>query len=118
MKQDKGSGVVILNRKKYEEKCLSMLRTPQFKKLQSDPTTATEGKVQRTLRKIKPKLPEGIYRKLYPTGSRPGLFYGLSKIHKLKEGEGVNELPLRPIISNIGTATYNVANTLQNYCHH
>ena len=86
MKQDKGKGVVILDRNKYVEKCLTMLQTPQFKKLQSDPTGKTEGQVQRALRKIKTKLPKDVYNKLYPTGSRPGQFYGLSKIHKLKEG--------------------------------
>ena len=41
-----------------------------------------------------------------------GQFYDLSKIHKLKEGEGVNELPFRPIISNIDIATYEVAKYL------
>ena len=33
-------------------------------------------------------------------------FYGLEKIHKLKPGQGIDDLPLLSIISNIGTATY------------
>ena len=58
------------------------------------------------LRKIKTSLPENVYRQLYPTGSSSGRFYGLAKVHKLKEDDGIDELPLRPIVSNIGTATY------------
>ena len=112
MKQDKGRGVVIMDRTKYIDKCLRMLQTPQFTKLDTDPTKTTERKVQNLLRKIKAQLPDGIYKKLYPSGSQPGLFYGLAKVHKLKEGEGVGQLPIRPIISNINTATYDLAKFL------
>ena len=112
MKQDKGRGVVIMDRVKYIEKCQTFLNTPQFKKLTKDPTTTTERKIQNTLRKIKSDIPDGSYRKLYPTGSRPGQFYGLAKVHKLKPGEGIESLPLRPIISNIGTASYQIAKHL------
>ena len=53
MKQDKGRGVVIMDRNKYTEKCLSFLGTTQFKKLTKDPTCSTERKVQNSLRKVK-----------------------------------------------------------------
>ena len=59
-------------------------------------------------------MPENSYHKLYPTGSNPGKFYGLSKIHKLKDGDGIEKLSLRPIISNIGTSTYHTAKFLSN----
>ena len=36
MKQDKGSGVVIMNKPKYHEKCLELLNTDQFTKLNHD----------------------------------------------------------------------------------
>ena len=49
---------------------------------------------------------------MYPTGSRPGLFYTTVKLHKLQNAEGLNELTLRPIISNIGTTTYETAKFL------
>ena len=39
-------------------------------------------------------------------GSALGTFYGTAKIHKLSPNDTINELPLRPIVSNIGTATY------------
>ena len=80
-------------------------------KLDYDPTRKLESKVQRTLRKIKSKLPESIYKNFYPIGSVPGKFYGNVKIHKLSSNDG-NDLPLRPIVSNIGTATYETAKYL------
>ena len=53
VKKNKGRGVVILDRTKYIDKCLSRLATKQFSKLNYDPTSKLESKVQRTLRKIK-----------------------------------------------------------------
>ena len=64
IKQDKEWGVVILDRTKYIDKCLSMLATKQLSKLDYDPTSKLESRVQRTLRKIKSKLPENVYKKL------------------------------------------------------
>ena len=49
---------------------------------------------------------------MYTTGSKPGLFYGTAKVHKLKIGEGLKELFVRPIISNTGIATYKRAKYL------
>ena len=53
-----------------------------------------------------------LYEKLYPSSSRPGLYFSLAKVHKLKEGDTVDDLPLRPVISNIGTATYQLSKHL------
>ena len=111
IKQDKGRGVVILDRTEYIDKCLPMLATKQFSKLEYDSTSKLESKVQRTLRKIKSELPEKVYKKLYPTGSCPGKFYGNAKVHKLSTNN-VDDLTLRPIVSNIGTATYETAKYL------
>ena len=66
LKQDKGRGVVLMDKNKYTEKCMLLLNTKQFKKLDNDPTKTTEGKIQRMLRRIKPKLSEHEYRVLYP----------------------------------------------------
>ena len=49
---------------------------------------------------------------MHTTGSKPGLFYGTAKVHKLKIGEGLKELFVRPIISNTGIATYKTAKYL------
>ena len=42
MKQDKGRGVVVMDRGKYFDKCLAMLNTEQFVQLQKDPTSSLE----------------------------------------------------------------------------
>ena len=52
-------------------------------------------------------MPENVYSKLYPSGSCPGKFYGTAKI-----ASNVDDLPLRPLISNIGTVTYQTAKYL------
>ena len=47
LNRTKGSGIVILDRKHYIEKCLSIFESKQFKKLKKDPTKTLESKVQR-----------------------------------------------------------------------
>ena len=60
---------------------------------------------------MKSKLTENVYRKLYPTGSYPGKFYGNAKVHTLSTNN-VDDLSLRPIVSNICTSTYETAKYL------
>ena len=43
---------------------------------------------------------------MYPIGSRPEQFYVTTKVHKLQSRQNVYDLTLRPIISNLGTASY------------
>ena len=112
IKQDKGRGVVILDKKHYIEKFINILDSGRFKKLQKDSTKTLENKMQHTLRRIKQHLDENEYKRMYATGSRPGLFYTTAEVHKLQNREGLNELTMRPIISNIGTATYETAKFL------
>ena len=101
-----------MNRSAYPEKCFILLNTSQFNKLTKDPTHAAERKMQRVVRKMKLKLPSNIYSKIHPTGSAPRKFYGTAKIHKLSLNDTINELPLRPIVSHIATATYQVSKCL------
>jgi len=112
LKQDKGRGIVILDKNKYTAKCLNLLQSDQFVKLKKDPTKTIETKIQKAVRKIKSKLTPLQYQSVYPSGSQPGRFYGTAKIHKLREGDNVNQLPLRPIISNVNTASYHLAKYL------
>ena len=113
LKQDKGKGVVIVNRTDYFNKCLNLIDNDKFKKLDVDPTKKLEGQIQRALRKIKSTITEKEYRELYPQGSKPAQFYGTAKVHKVPvTSKNVNDLPLRPIISNIGTATYKTSKYL------
>ena len=44
-------------------------------------------------------MKEEVYKRFYPTGAGSPKFYGLPKIHKVG-------MPLRPIVSSIGTVTY------------
>ena len=110
LRQDKGRGIVVINRMKYTEKCLNLLNTDSFVKLNYDPIKTIEGKIERSLRKIKNNLTKQEYVKLYPTGSSPGKFYGTVKLQKLKNDSTVDDLSLRPIISNVGTASYQLEN--------
>ena len=72
-----------MDRNKYFDKCLALLNSEEFIKLNQDPTVTKEKKVQQILQKIKQKLPKIVYQRLYPTGSSPGKFYGTAKIRKL-----------------------------------
>ena len=112
MKQDKGREVVIMDKKKYKEKCLALLNTNQFLKLNRDPTKQIETKIQRVLRKIKTNISLQEYSRLYPTGSSPGKFCGTAKIHKLWPKDSIEELPIRPTVSNVNTPTYQLAKYL------
>ena len=59
MKQDKGRDVVIIDRNKYFDKCLALLTSEQFVKLNQDSTATTEKKIQRILRKNQTKIAKG-----------------------------------------------------------
>ena len=93
---------------------MNLIDTDQFRELKNDPTKRAETKLQNILRSLKNNeyLSEEDYKRIYPKSSRPGLFYGTAKLHRLKENDTVENLPLRPIISNVGTATYKTAKYL------
>ena len=77
-----------------------LINTDQFRELEKDPTKQIEAKLQNILRGLKNNkyLSEEDYERIYPKSSRPGLFYETAKLHKLKENDTVENLPLRPII--------------------
>ena len=92
-----------MDKSKYTEKGLTLLLPKQFQKLNLDPTKSTEEKVQRMIRKIKCKLTIQEYERLYPSGCCPGKFYGAAIQQKIDSKDLVDDLPIRPIISNINT---------------
>ena len=112
LKQDKDRGVVIMDSSQYMKKCLDMLNNDNFIKLTDDPTKSIEGKIQRAIRKIKSKLSKDEYNKIYSTGSASGKLYGTANVHIMAENDNIDNLPLRPIISNIGTTFYHLAKHL------
>ena len=110
MKPDKGNGVVLLDRKLYNnaiEKII--LDTYKFRKLNENPTLKCKASLQRFLRKLKQKnfFHEIEYDKLYSSGSAPARIYGTPKMHKFFSSDSFPQL--HPIISTIGTFNYNLA---------
>jgi hypothetical protein len=91
---------VILNTTDYKQKITSLLEDPSYRRLARDPMDSMERKTTLLLKKS--SLTEETCKQLHPAGSRPPRLYGLPKIHN----EGV---PLRPIVSNIGAPTYQLA---------
>ena len=108
-KPDKGRGVVILNKTDYVTKMLTILAdSSKFMVLNVDVSKyilKLEDKLNRTLRDIKHIIGDLTYHSTFASGSKPGVLYGLPKIHKLGN-------PLRPIVSSIGTFSYNIAKFL------
>ena len=106
---DKGKGVVVMDKCDYNEKMNDILNDrSKFALLNvnfSSQVLKLEDKLNRLLRSIKNTIGESIYNQLRISGSRPGTLYGLPKIHKPNN-------PLRPIISSIGTFSYNLAKFL------
>ena len=58
---------------------------------------------------MKSKVSLYEYKKLYPTVSCPGKFHGTAKLYKLPDNGKIDDVPIRPIVSNIKTATYQLA---------
>ena len=117
-KADKGNTVVILNRKDYVCEMKNILNdSSKFHKVYIDHDKVLnhlihmESRVTDVLKNLRDKNEISIeqYKDLSPSGSRPGIMYGLAKVHKIvRDG-----LPsFRPILSAIGTPTYKLAKFL------
>ena len=106
---DKGRGVVLMNKVDYDYKMGNIVNDySKFRLLNVDFSAHVlkmEDKLNRILRSIKDILGEFVYNELRVSGSKPGILYGLPKIHKLGN-------PLRPIVSSIGTFSYKLAKFL------
>jgi hypothetical protein len=83
------------------KKIFSLLESGVYEPLKKDPTSQIERKIQRLLSKHKSILSTDLKRKLTPYHSKPPHLYGLPKIHK-------PDIPLRPIVSSIGSPCYAV----------
>ena len=77
---------------KYTEKCLGLPENDRFAKTNDYSTKRIDSKIQRCVRKLKSKIMEEKYSKLYPTGSNPGKFYGTTKMHKLSYNDTIDQL--------------------------
>ncbi|GLV34532.1 hypothetical protein CBL_07175 [Carabus blaptoides fortunei] len=93
---DKGNATVVMNSADYKNKMTAILADPVYKPITSDPTTYLE---KTTTKKIEAApLDEEIKKITIPRekSSKCPKIYGLPKSHK-------PEIPLRPIVSSIGS---------------
>ena len=104
---DKGVSMVVMDKDDYKSKSEELLHTPTYQILRTDPTNKNKNKLISLLKTIKAEggIGETTYKKLYPTGATIPKYYGLPKVHK-------EDTPLRPIVSSIGSATYETAKEL------
>ena len=106
---DKGRCAVVMNTEEYVSKCEDLLPDEStYVKLSRDPTQKYKKEIADQLRGLKETgmLSNNLYRRLYPTTDTAPRFYGLPKVHKAN-------LPLRPIVSSIGSITDNLAKHLK-----
>ena len=98
---DKGVALVVMDTEDYKKKAEELLSQNTYRAITSDPTMRLKNKMINMLKSTKTKggMSEDLYKWLYPTGTGSPKFYGLPKIHK-------QGMPLRPIVSSIGTVTY------------
>ena len=117
-KADKGNTVVIINKNDDKTKIKNILfDSTKFKKLefgdnkQLNFSINSDKKLKDIIKTLYQKkcLTKKEYDSIYPTGSRPGILYGNAKVHE----PIIDNCPsFRPILSAIGTPTYNLANFL------
>ena len=117
-KADKGNTVVILDKCSYISAIEEILNdNSKFSKLdipagkEINHIVNLEKRITSALKLLKDKeiIDKSTYKSIKPIGSRPGILYGSSKIHK----ETRNGLPsFRPILSAIDTPTYKLAKFL------
>ena len=105
---DKGVALVVIDTVDYIRKAKEILEdTNTYRVIHTDPTSRLKNKLINILRRTKAAtgMQDNIYKKMCPTGVSPPKFYGLPKIHK-------KNIPLRPIVSSIGSVAYGVAKIL------
>ena len=115
-KADKGNTVVILDKCSYISAIEEILNDKsKFSKLdiakEINHVVNLEKRITSELKLLKDKeiIDKSTYKIIKPVGSRPGILYGLGKINK-ETRNGIP--PFRPILSAIGTPTYNLAKFL------
>ena len=106
-KADKGNTFVILNTTEYNEKLNLILQdTSKFRRLDKNPTDNIKKSLNSLISSINAKI-DGTKMSKIIGHYTPGYIYCNPKIHK-----NINNPPMRPIISQIGTATYSTAKYL------
>ena len=103
-KPDKGNGVVILDRKFYNNAIQEIIRdVSKFKKLNEDPNLKREASLQHFL---------CAYDKFYLSGSARARIYGTSKMNKFSSSDTFPKIPKRLIVLSLGTFNHDLARFL------
>ncbi|XP_076396721.1 uncharacterized protein LOC143265924 [Megachile rotundata] len=100
---DKGNMTVIMDRNEYVKKVHDLLDNTTYRTVNKDPTPSVERATTTLIKNA--KLPDPITKAILPKESKAPRLYGLPKIHK-------PNIPLRPIISTIGSPTYKLSKYL------
>ena len=107
---DKGRVTVIMDKAEYDKGITMLLQDGNtYQHLKKDPTTRYKSTLATCLKRLRDegKISQTDWRRLYPTSEEHPKFYGLPKVHK--KGN-----PLRPIVSSVGSLTYQSARLLAN----
>ena len=105
---DKGVVLVVMDRQEYMKKAKILLEsTNTYRPIPRDPTNKHKNRLINILKNMKVEygMSQNTYKMMYPTGANAPKFYGMPKIHK-------KDVPLRPIVSSIGSVTYGAAKEL------
>ena len=105
---DKGRATVLLNKEEYIQKMEAIVNDEtKYRVVKCDPTTKTENKITDAMKGLRSQgyINDKMYDCLAPRYTNPPQLYGLPKVHK----DGV---PMRPIVSAIGSPCYNLAKEL------
>ena len=104
-KADKSNIFVIINKEEYLQKVNNILNdTSKFEKINRDPTEPLQRKVNKLIDAANAEAGHKILTPIVGNYT-PGYFYGNIKTHKPGN-------PLRPIISQVTTATYDTSKQL------
>jgi hypothetical protein len=114
-KPDKGKGVVLVDRNRYNSSLTNLITDPSKFKEITEPIAKIvlkiEDKINNLLRKLKDSaiLSSETYFQLHVSGSGPGILYGLPKIHKPDFNV---KFQFRPIFAAYNTPSFKLAKFL------
>ncbi|KAI5644679.1 hypothetical protein NE865_03331 [Phthorimaea operculella] len=113
LKADKGNATVVMDTTEYDHKIQALLEDVNvYKPVNYNPTARVYNRIRTLIKDHEDLFTEDDYVNLHrPRTVQPPKLYGLPKVHK-------SNVPLRPIVSQIGSPTYDlakhVAGVLQN----
>ena len=104
LRADKGNATVVINTVDYNDKIGTLLDdTTVYKAVSYNPTARVTRRIRALIKDHQDLFTEDEYCWLYkPKIIQPPKLYGLPKVHK-------NNVPLRPIVSQINSPTYDLA---------